>query len=173
MLSTMALGPARPLDHPPGVLGPPRVPRLRPAPSTAATPALAASPVPTVPIPSDRDRAEPVRTHLVRLTPPPGDTPTAPAKLDAPPMLLICSALIPGRVICVPIGSESNRPAVCHASRRFVVIPLVQASFPSDIQELAGKGRLHTTDDDIFLLVRDPTPPPKTSDEPSSVGRAA
>ena len=27
----------------------------------------------------------------------------------------------------------------------------------SDIQELAGMGRLHTTDDDIVLLVRNPT----------------
>ena len=43
----------------------------------------------------------------------------------------------------------------------------------SDIQELVGKGRLHTTDDDIVLLVRNPTPPPTTSAEPSSVGRAA
>ena len=43
----------------------------------------------------------------------------------------------------------------------------------SDIQELAGKGRLHTTNDDIVLLVRNPTPPPTTPDEPSSVGRAA
>ena len=42
----------------------------------------------------------------------------------------------------------------------------------SDIQELAGKGRLHATDDDIVLLVRNSTPPP-TTDELSSVGRAA
>ena len=42
----------------------------------------------------------------------------------------------------------------------------------SDIQELAGKEGFHTTDD-IVLLVRNPTPPPTTSDEPSSVGRAA
>ena len=61
---------------------PPGVPRPRPAPSTAATPAPAASPVPTVPISSDRDRAEPVGTPLLRLTPPPGDTPTAPTTLD-------------------------------------------------------------------------------------------
>ena len=43
----------------------------------------------------------------------------------------------------------------------------------SGIQELAGKGRLHTADDDIVLLVRNPTPLPTTSDEPSTVGRAA
>ena len=43
----------------------------------------------------------------------------------------------------------------------------------SDIQELADKGRLDTTDDDIALLVRNPTLPPTTSDKPNSVGRAA
>ena len=42
----------------------------------------------------------------------------------------------------------------------------------SDIQEPAGKGRLHTTDDDIVLLVRNSTPPP-APDAPSSMGRAA
>ena len=36
-----------------------------------------------MPIPSDRDRAEPVGTPLLRLTPPPGDTLAAPTKLDA------------------------------------------------------------------------------------------
>ena len=39
--------------------------------------------------------------------------------------------------------------------------------------ELDGKGRLHTTDDDIVLHVRISTPLPTTSDEPSSVGRAS
>ena len=42
-----------------------------------------------------------------------------------------------------------------------------------DIQELAGKGRLHTTDDDIVLLVRNLTLPPTRSDKPNLVGRAA
>ena len=51
--------------------------------ATAATPAPAASSVPTVPIPSDRDRAESVGTPLLRLAAPNGDTPPAPAKLDA------------------------------------------------------------------------------------------
>ena len=54
---------------------PPRVPRPRPAPPTAATPVPTASLVPTVLIPSDRDRAEPVGTPLLRLTSPLGDTP--------------------------------------------------------------------------------------------------
>ena len=42
----------------------------------------------------------------------------------------------------------------------------------SDIQELAGKRRLRTTDADIVLLVRNPTPLP-TPGAPSLAGRAA
>ena len=42
-----------------------------------------------------------------------------------------------------------------------------------DIQELAGKRRLHTTDHDTVLLVRNPTPAPTTSDKPNFMGRAA
>ena len=43
----------------------------------------------------------------------------------------------------------------------------------SDIKELAGKSRLHTTDDDIVLLVRNLTLTPTRPDEPTPVGRAA
>ena len=43
----------------------------------------------------------------------------------------------------------------------------------SDIQELAGKDRLHRTYDDIVLLIRNPTLLPTSSDKPNSVGRAA
>ena len=46
--------------------------------------------------------------------------------------------------------------------------PSHQRPSVSDIQELAGNGRLHTSDVDIDLLVRNPPPP----DAPSSVGRA-
>ena len=61
------------------------------------------------------------------------------------------------------------------------ILPLdVLACYPShkrpslsDIQELGGKGRLHITDDDIVLLVRNPTLPPTRSDKLNSVGRAA
>ena len=45
--------------------------------------------------------------------------------------------------------------------------------FLSDIKELRGKGRLHTTDHDIVLLVRNPTLPSTRSDKPNSVGRAS
>ena len=43
----------------------------------------------------------------------------------------------------------------------------------SDLKELAGKGRLHATDDDIVLLVRNPKLPPTRSDKPNSVVRVA
>ena len=43
----------------------------------------------------------------------------------------------------------------------------------SDLKELAGKGRLRATDDDIVLLVRNPTLPPTRSDKSNSVVRAA
>ena len=52
------------------------------------------------------------------------------------------------------------------------MLPLAQASLPLK-HAGAGKGRLHTTDDDILLLVRKPTLPPTRSDKPNPVGRAA
>ena len=64
--------------------------------------------------------------------------------------------------------------------RPSVLPPDVLACYPShkrpslsDIKELVGKGRLHTTDDDIVLLDRNPTLPSTRSDKPNSVGRAA
>ena len=50
--------------------------------------------------------------------------------------------------------------------------PLHQRPSFLKIQELAGKGRLHTTGDGIVLLVRQPTPQPP-SDGQRPVGRAA
>ena len=88
---------------------PPRVPRPRPAPPAAATPAVADSPVRMVPLPSDRDYAEPIwellsygsrlllvtrRLHIQ------GRTPSA--------TLLNCGSLIPPRVIHMPIESDSS-----------------------------------------------------------------
>ena len=80
---------------------PPRVPRPRPAPSTAATPAPAASSLPTVPIPSDRDRAEPGGIPLF-----------ATRRFHLPnwmplPKLLNCSSLIPSCIIHT--GTENSR----------------------------------------------------------------
>ena len=65
------------------------------------------------------------------------------------------------------------RMAVGRATRFPGMLPLEQASLLSDIQELAGGGRLHTTDDDIVLLVRNRTLPPTSSDKPNYVGQAA
>ena len=78
---------------------------------------------------------------------------------------------------------EQQAESTCHAAMRYITIgrpsalpPDFLSCYPShrrpslsDIQKLAGKGRLHKTDDDIALLVSIPTPPP-TSDAPSSVG---
>ena len=69
------------------------------------------------------------------------------------------------------------RPPIGPSARRIGMLPLCYPSynrpFLSDIKELAGKGRLHTTDDDIVLLVRIPTLPATRSDKPNTVGRAA
>ena len=88
---------------------PPRIPRPRPAPPAAATPALADLLVRTVSLPSDRDHAEPIwellsygsrlllvtrRLHIQGRT------------LSA--MLLNCGSLIPPCIIHMPIGRESS-----------------------------------------------------------------
>ena len=63
------------------------------------------------------------------------------------------------------------RPAIGPAARRFIVLPLAQASIPL---RHPGVGPLHTTDDDIVLLVRTPkTLPLTSSNKPNPVGRAA
>ena len=120
----MALGPAGPLDHLPGGLTPRReFPRPRPGPPTAATPAPAASPVPTVPIPSDRDRAEPVETPLLRLTPPLGDTPPAPGKLDAlghATKLQFDDSV--ARYSHADWERQQQAEPTCHAARRYITI---------------------------------------------------
>ena len=66
------------------VTTPPRASRSRQAPPAAVIPALLAdSPVRTVPLPPDRDHAEPMGIPLLRLTPSSGDMPTAPTGSDA------------------------------------------------------------------------------------------
>ena len=129
-MSTMALGPAGPLDHLPGGLTPGReFPRPRP---TAATPAPAASSAPTVPIPSDRDRAEPVGTPLLRLTPPLGDTPPAPAKLDAlgdAAKLQFADSV--ARYSHADWERQQQAEPTCHAARRYSTISRPSA-LPAD-----------------------------------------
>ena len=62
---------------------PPRVPRPRPPLTVSTAPASAASPAPTVPVPSGRDRAEPVGIPISRLPPSPDVTSATTADLDA------------------------------------------------------------------------------------------
>ena len=51
--------------------------------SIDATPAPAAAPISAIPIPSDRDRAAPIRTPILRLPSTSDDTPTARTIFDA------------------------------------------------------------------------------------------
>ena len=112
---------------------------------------------------------------LVRLTPPPGDTPTAPTKLDALGDAAEGQfADSVARYSHADWEREQQAEPTCHAAMRYITIGRPSALPPdflpgypshkcpslSDIQELAGKGRLQTTDDDIVLLVCNPTPPP-------------
>ena len=166
---------------------PPRVPRPRPPLAVATAPAPAASPALTVPIPSGRDRAEPVGTPIVRLSPSP-DVPSATtADLDA----LGAAAESQfgestARYSHADWAREQQAEPACHAAMRYIALgrppalpddflscfPSHQRPSFSEIQELAGKGRLHTTDDGTVLLVRQPTPQPP-SDSQRPVGRAA
>ena len=68
----------------------------------------APTPVPTVPIPSDRDRAEPLGVPLLGLSTP-SDSPTALWPIWTPSVLLPnYTMVIPLRVIRTPTGRESN-----------------------------------------------------------------
>ena len=137
------------------VTTPPRVPRLRPTPPTAATPAPAASPAPTVTFPSDRYRAEPVGTPLLRLTPPPGDMPTAPTKSnafgDAAPLRFTDSV---ARYSHADWKQTQHAEPTGQAAMRYITVgrplslpPDLLSCYPShkrpsllDVQKLAGKG---------------------------------
>ena len=141
-----------------------------------------------MPLPSDHDHAEPKGTPLLRLTPSPADTPTAPTRSDtlddAAELRFVDSVARYSHADC---KREQHAEPTCHATIRYTSIGRPSALPPdflacyashkrpslSDIQEMAGKGRLHTTDDYIVLLVRNPTLPPTRSDEPKSVERAA
>ena len=75
---------------------------------------------------------------------------------------------------CVPRRRAVHRswPAGRPTRRRLVVFSSAPALLFSENQELAGKGRLHTTDDGTVLLVRQRTLQPP-SDSQHLVGRAA
>ena len=113
---------------------------------------------------------------------------TAPTKLDAlgdAAELLFADSVAP--YSHANWEREQQAEPTCHAAMRYITIGRPPAPPPdfssccpshkrpslSNIQELDGKGRLHTTDDDIVLFVRNPPPPPPPLGVPSSVGRAA
>ena len=125
---------------------------------------------------------------LLRLTPSPGDTPTAHTRQDAlgdAAELRFADSV--ARYSHADWKREQRAETTCHATIRYIsigrpsaLLPHFLACYPlpkrpslSDIQELAGKGRLDTTDDDIVLLVRNTTLPPTSSDKPNAVERAA
>ena len=127
-------------------------------------------------------------TPLLRLTPSPGDMSTALTKSDAlgdAAELRFADSV--ARYSHADWKREQHAEPTCHAMMPYVSIGRPSVLPPdflacylshkrpslSDIKELAGKGRLHTTDDDIVLLVRSPTLPPTRSDKPNSVGRVA
>ena len=106
---------------------------------------------------------------ILRLTPPSDDTPTAPTKLDAlgdGAELQLADSV--ARYSRADWEREEQAEPTCHAAIRYITIgrpsalpPDFQSCYPShkrpslsDIQELAGGGRLHTTGDDVVLLVR-------------------
>ena len=168
---------------------PPRVPRPRPAPPAAATllSCRLAGPHGATTV-RPRPRRAYMGTPLLRLTPSPDDTPTAETRSDAAgdaAELRFTDSV--ARYLHADWQREQHAAPTCHAMMRYVSIgrpsvlpPDVLACYPSHkrpslsyIKELAGKGRLHTTDDDIVLLVRNPTLPSTRADTPNSVGRAA
>ena len=123
-------------------------------------------------------------TPLLRLTPSSGDTPVVHTRSDAlgdAAELRFADSVV--RYSHADWKREQHAGPMCHAMMRYVPIGR-QSVLPhdflvcylshkrpslSDIKELACKGQIHTTDDDIAL----PTLPPTRSDKPNSVGRAA
>ena len=135
-----------------------------------------------------RPRRAYMGTPLLRLTPSPGDTPTAHTRSDT--LGDAADLRFADSVARYSLGnrkreqhSEPTYHAVmCYVSigRPSVLPPYFLACYPphkrpslSYIQELAGKGRLHTTGDDIVLLVQNPSLPPTRSDKPTTARRSA
>ena len=127
-------------------------------------------------------------TPLLRITPFPGDTWTAHTRSDAlGDAAELRFAHSVARYSHDDWKREQHAEPTCHAMMRYVSIGRPSVLPPdclacylshkrpslSDIKELTGKGRLHTTDDDIVLLGRNPTLSPTRSDKPNSVGRAS
>ena len=135
-----------------------------------------------------RPRRAYMGTPILWLTPSPGDTPTVYTRSDAlsnAAELRFADSI--ARYSHDDWKREQHDEPTCHAKMRYVstgrpsVLPpdflacYLSHKRPSlsDLKGLAGKGRLHTTDDDNVLLLRSRTLPPTRSDKLNSVGRAA
>ena len=127
------------------VTTPPRVRRAAPAPPAAGFPTLADPPARTVPLQSDHDHAEPIRTPLLRLTTPPGDTPSTRTRSDtlddaaelrlADSVARVSHADWKRKEHAEPTCDATIRyisiaPAVDPATRLLRMLPLAQASLP-------------------------------------------
>ena len=164
---------------------PPRVPPPRPSLVVASGLSWVPTPVPTAPIPSDRDRAKPLSAPFLGLPTPSGPPPSAlTADLDALGTAAeFHFADFTARCSHADMEGEQQAEPSCYDAIQYILLgrPLampteVLARFPShqrpsflEIQELAGKGRLHTTDGGIVFVVRIPTPTPYP---PRPAGRA-
>ena len=130
-------------------------------------------PVPTAPTLSDRDQAKPLGIPILGLSTP-SESPSAPtADLNA---LSAAGELQFGdSAACYSHADwerEQRAEPTCYTALQYNLLarplalptdfltrfPSHQRPLFSEIQELAGKSRLHTTDEDIVHLVRNPTP---------------
>ena len=161
---------------------PPRLPRPRPRASVVMAPVPVGSSVRTATIQSDRDRTEPVRTPLLRL-PWPTDAPPVTAtdlntlgaaaefQFGESAYALFARRLGSGTIdeARLRCGHALHRPWPAGGFARRVVSYFPSHLRPpgSEVQDLASKGRLHTTDVGIDLLVRQSSPPLEPGTQPT------
>ena len=150
----MASGPARPLGQLSDVLTSRFDSTAAAGPVHSRDPCSCRLACTTVPIPSDRDRAESVGTPLLQFPLPLGHTPTAPTKLDAVGNAaeLQFADAIASYSNADSRGGQEAEPT-CNAATRYItngrppaLPPNALSRFPShqrpsrsDIQELAGQ----------------------------------
>ena len=120
---------------------PPRAPRPRQPLAVVKLPASAASPAPTVTIPSGRDCAEPVGTSLSRIPPYPDAPPDTTADLDAfgAAAELQFGDFTPGYSHADWAQEKQAKPA-CHAAMRYIVV-----GRPQPYQLIGGRVFLRTS----------------------------
>ena len=165
------------------MITPQRFPRPRSPLAVAPAPAPAASPALTLPIPSGRDRAEPVGTSIVELSPSPDIPSATTAGLDA---LGAAAESQFGesttRYSHADWAREQQAEPACHAVMWYIALSRppalpddVLSCFPSRRAPPSRTSRsllAKATDDGTVLLFRQTTPQPP-SDSKRPVGRAA